>query len=410
MAGGGVLEVVVDRLKTAKNQVRRLEEAIEQAWKRSNGAATIFTDAGARAVREGLVCPKCARTFDVAARGALLVPIAGRRVPHLPRLRPHHRDRLGQGHSRRAPVDRRRARSGRGTASRPRGSARCSGSTRSARRSPPTGRGGSSPTTQKQMVIDGEGSWSGGKYPGLRAWFQWLETRTYKMHVRVFLARFRSYDSCATCGGKRLNDDGARLPRGRARSGGVARARARRGARRLEQLSVPRPRRAISCARELSSRLGYLERVGLGYLALDRPARTLSGGEAQRVSLTAALGSSLTGALFVLDEPTVGLHPTDVPPLRRRDARALRARQRRARHRARPARSSAAPTACSSSVPVRERRGAGSCSTARRTTSRAAPTCPPAARSLRAAADVAPAHASPCHGVALASRTRAPTT
>jgi excinuclease ABC subunit A len=69
MAGGGVLEVVVDRLKTAKTQVRRLEEAIEQAWKRSNGAATIFTDAGARAVREGLVCPTCARTFDAPRAG-----------------------------------------------------------------------------------------------------------------------------------------------------------------------------------------------------------------------------------------------------------------------------------------------------------------------------------------------------
>src|SRR5438445_12263882 len=69
MAGGGVLEVVVDRLKTAKNQVRRLEEAIEQAWQRSNGTATIFTDEGSRAVREGLVCAKCARTFDAPRAG-----------------------------------------------------------------------------------------------------------------------------------------------------------------------------------------------------------------------------------------------------------------------------------------------------------------------------------------------------
>src|SRR6185369_5166795 len=83
---------------------------------------------------------------------------------------------------------------------------------------------------------------------------------------------------------------------------------------RLESLTA-RTAQGDLVRRELSSRLGYLERVGLGYLALDRPARTLSGGEAQRVSLTAALGSSLTGALFVIDEPTVGLHPTDVPPL-----------------------------------------------------------------------------------------------
>ena len=67
--------------------------------------------------------------------------------------------------------------------------------------------------------------------------------------------------------------------------------------------------------KELENRLGYLERVGLGYLTLDRQARTLSGGEAQRVTLTAALGTSLCGALFVLDEPTVGLHPSDVEPL-----------------------------------------------------------------------------------------------
>src|SRR6185503_18621322 len=58
----------------------------------------------------------------------------------------------------------------------------------------------------KKMVIEGEGKWRGGKYPGLRTWFQWLETRTYKMHVRVFLARYRSYDSCASCSGKRLNE------------------------------------------------------------------------------------------------------------------------------------------------------------------------------------------------------------
>ena len=96
----------------------------------------------------------------------------------------------------------------------------------------------------------------------------------------------------------------------------MARARAGGGARSgSTALRTHDRRRASWRASELAARLAYLERVGLGYLTLDRQARTLSGGEAQRVSLTTALGTSLTGALFVLDEPTVGLHPTDVPPL-----------------------------------------------------------------------------------------------
>src|SRR4029453_5268617 len=96
---------------------------------------------------------------------------------------------------------------------------------------------------------------------------------------------------------------------GGAGRGGVGAAPRRLGAR------APRPGRGEPARRELVSRLGWLARVGLGYLGLDRQSRTLSGGEAQRVSLTAALGTGLTGALFVLDEPSVGLHPTDLPPL-----------------------------------------------------------------------------------------------
>ncbi|HEY0094200.1 MAG TPA: excinuclease ABC subunit A, partial [Archangium sp.] len=168
---------------------------------------------------------------------------------------------------------------------------------------------------QRERVLEGEGDYHGGRsYPGVRAWFRWMESRTYKMLVRVLLSRYRAYTLCVSCNGARLNESARAW-----RVGGLdlsawhglelSDARAR-----LEALRTHTGQGEL-VRRELASRLGYLERVGLGYLTLDRPARTLSGGEAQRVSLTAALGTSLTGALFVLDEPTVGLHPADVGPL-----------------------------------------------------------------------------------------------
>src|SRR6185295_12657532 len=111
---------------------------------------------------------------------------------------------------------------------------------------------------QKQMVIEGEGSWKGGKYPGLRAWFQWLETRTYKMHVRVFLARFRSYDSCATCGGKRLNETALGYRVGGLDLAGWHALELGEAHRRLRELGA-RTAQGDLVRRELSSRLGYLE-------------------------------------------------------------------------------------------------------------------------------------------------------
>jgi excinuclease ABC subunit A len=168
--------------------------------------------------------------------------------------------------------------------------------------------------TQRRLVLEGDGDWDAGLFPGVLGWFRWLETRAYKLHVRVLLARYRSYDPCPACHGQRLNPeallyrvDGLTLPEWHALEVKAAYARLAGLPTRTGQGALAR--------RELASRLAYLDRVGLGYLTLDRQARTLSGGEAQRVTLTAALGTSLHNALFVLDEPTVGLHPTDIEPL-----------------------------------------------------------------------------------------------
>jgi excinuclease ABC subunit A len=164
-------------------------------------------------------------------------------------------------------------------------------------------------TKQKGLIIDGDG-----KFAGVRGWFSWLETRTYKMHVRVFLARYREYLPCATCGGARLRPE-ARIYKVADRDLPSFHAATVAEAHALVAALTPTDGQARLVCEELRARLGYLEAVGLGYLTLDRQARTLSGGETQRAALTTALGSKLAGALFVLDEPTVGLHAADIPAL-----------------------------------------------------------------------------------------------
>jgi excinuclease ABC subunit A len=160
----------------------------------------------------------------------------------------------------------------------------------------------------RRRVIDGEG-----KYYGIRGWFRWLEGRTYKMHVRVFLARYRSYRLCPDCSGGRLKSD-ALLFRIDGKSvvdvNQMSVADAARFFAGL-RLSATQEEIAHLILTEIRSRLGYLLAVGLDYLTLDRQSRTLSGGELARVDLTRAVGSSLVNTLYILDEPSVGLHPRD---------------------------------------------------------------------------------------------------
>lgn len=168
---------------------------------------------------------------------------------------------------------------------------------------------------QQEIILGGDGGWSKTTFPGVKGWFKWLETRTYKMHVRVLLSRYRSYDPCPTCKGRRLNETALSYKVDGLSIADWHELEVRDLVKRVESLE-PLTKQGQLVRQELASRLAYLEDVGLGYLTLERQARTLSGGEAQRVTLTAALGTSLHNALFVLDEPSVGLHASDLPPLR----------------------------------------------------------------------------------------------
>ena len=169
---------------------------------------------------------------------------------------------------------------------------------------------------------DPEDAWENDEWYGVQGFFEWLEGRAYKMHVRVFLSRYRSYTTCRSCQGTRLQPealcfqvDGRTLPEiWQSPVSEVSRWMAHFTVT-LEAENTEIDKTTKLVLSEIMSRLRYLCEVGLGYLTLDRATRTLSGGEIERVNLTSCLGASLTNTLFVLDEPTVGLHPRDIGAL-----------------------------------------------------------------------------------------------
>ena len=204
---------------------------------------------------------------------------------------------------------------------------------------------------QKRWVLEGEDDWKSwrkswpGTWYGVRHFFKWLETKAYKMHIRVLLSKYRAYTPCGACDGARLKPDalawrlGSKadadsvLPptrRYRAKTVNyddeILRALPGLTVHDLMLLPIERTRKLIDqlhvpaaideatdlLLTEIRARLSYLSEVGLGYLTLDRQSRTLSGGEVQRINLTTALGTSLVNTLFVLDEPSIGLHPRDM--------------------------------------------------------------------------------------------------
>ena len=160
--------------------------------------------------------------------------------------------------------------------------------------------------------------WDGfGKYKGVRGFFRKLEQKKYKMHVRVFMARYRSYVPCENCAGTRLRPEAQRVVLGGEDIGNLMRGTVTDVRGWLNGLNLSGERAAVfePLLKEADNRLGYLEEVGVGYLTLDRLSRTLSGGEAQRIGLASVLGAALVDTTYVLDEPSVGLHPRDVTRL-----------------------------------------------------------------------------------------------
>lgn len=207
---------------------------------------------------------------------------------------------------------------------------------------------------ERDWVINGEEAWSGKwsrQWYGVKHFFEWLESKAYKMHVRVLLSRYRNYHTCPDCEGARLKPESLLWRVGSCQAAqkacqGLAFKRykpagahyddntlsALPGLNIFDLMQLPLARlkvffevvreeitdaASIMIVEEILTRLNYLVDVGVGYLTLDRQSRTLSGGEVQRVNLTTALGTSLVNTLFVLDEPSIGLHPRDMDRINR---------------------------------------------------------------------------------------------
>ncbi|MCR4396760.1 MAG: excinuclease ABC subunit UvrA [Candidatus Saccharicenans sp.] len=161
---------------------------------------------------------------------------------------------------------------------------------------------------QRKFVLEG-----GDGYYGVKGFFEWLESKKYKVQVRVLLSRYRNFAPCPACNRTRLNEKARAIKIAGKSIGDFNALTVREACDFLENLELTPYEQKIGerLIQEIRGRLKFLLEVGLDYLTLDRMTFTLSGGEAQRINLAAALSASLVGTLFVLDEPSVGLHPRD---------------------------------------------------------------------------------------------------
>ncbi len=306
--------LLIDRLALGRDASRaRLAEAIATGFARGDGRLVVVSESGERAsFRRGSVCDECGRSFPApepalfsfnSPLGACpecqgfgriqaldpdrVVPdpersLAERAVAPFatPAGRPMQRDLMRACKRLRIPTSRPwRALSAR----------------------------------QRELVLEGDD----GDWYGVRGFFEYLERKRYKVQARVLIARYRRFDPCPSCGGTRLRPEALCVRVDGRDLGRVARLTIHELDAWLAGLR-PTPAQQARAGRlleELRARVGTAREVGLGYLSLDRQARTLSGGEAQRIQLATALGGTLTAALYVLDEPSIGLHARDVSRL-----------------------------------------------------------------------------------------------
>ncbi|HUR37619.1 MAG TPA: excinuclease ABC subunit UvrA [Terriglobales bacterium] len=165
---------------------------------------------------------------------------------------------------------------------------------------------------QQTVVLEGDGS-----FPGVQGFFAHLERKKYKLHVRVFLSRYRGYAMCPDCKGQRLRPEARTIRIGGKNICEAAALTVEDAAKFFNEVKLTREQADIAdkILLEVRDRLKFLNDVGLEYLTLDRLSSTLSGGEAQRIQLATSLASRLVGALYVLDEPSIGLHSRDTERL-----------------------------------------------------------------------------------------------
>jgi len=310
----GEEQILVDRLVLRPDEKSRFVESIETAYRLSDGLAVVYVEEAPGVMAKPRLLNRdrkhCGQSFEPPSEGlfSFSSPIGACEVCKgfgrvldidMDRVLPDHRKSLAMGAI--EPFT---------TASR--------GDERKALRDACTAVGIDMNTpfeklseADRSFILEGNPKRLA-RWKGVRGFFKMLESKTYKMHVRIFLSHYRAYVRCVTCGGSRLKPavkwwllNERTLPEVL----GLTVSDARKWVLTLPPTARSQALKPVS--EQLADRLGYLERVGLGYLNLDRQARTLSGGEVQRANLTSTLGSGLVNTLFVLDEPTVGLHADD---------------------------------------------------------------------------------------------------